>query len=59
MYHQINATEMLFHERRRALLEEAENERIARRMRVAKRGTQGKSIGLVRRAALLFAAVVR
>jgi hypothetical protein len=39
MYPQINATEM-FHERRRALLEQGENERLARRLRVAKRSTQ-------------------
>ena len=56
MYHQINATEM-FRERRRTMLEQGENERLARRLRVAKRSTQEKGVGHLRRAALLFAAV--
>ena len=57
MYHQINTTEM-FRERHLALLEEAENRRLARRLRVARRSTEGKVMGGVRRAALLFVAAM-
>ncbi len=57
MYQQINATQM-FRERQLALFSEAENRRRARRLGVAKRGTQEKVIGHLRRTALLFAAVV-
>ena len=57
MYHQINATQM-FHERQLGLLEEADNRRLARRLRAAKRSTQGKALGRVRRTVLLFAGVV-
>ncbi len=57
MYHQISATQM-FRERQVALLGEAENRRIARRLRGAGGSTQEKGLGRLRRAALLFAAVV-
>ena len=57
MYHQINATQM-FRERHLALLEEAENRRLTRRLRVARGSTQGKGMGRLRRTALLFAAMV-
>ena len=57
MYQQINTTEM-FRERQLGLLEEAENRRLARHLRSAKRSTEEKVMGGVRRAALLFVAAM-
>lgn len=57
MYQQINHTEM-FRERQQALLQEAENRRLARRLRATGRGTQGMCRERLRRTAPLFAAVV-
>ena len=53
MYHQINATQM-FRERQLGLLEEADNRRLARRLRAVRSSGQEKGMGRLRKTVLLF-----
>ena len=55
MYQQINSTEM-FRERQLALLEEAENRHLARRLGAARSSGWEKVMGRLRKTALLFVA---